>query len=33
MPEGKQDKAYYRRWILINFPNTGTTETHNPKQN
>ena len=22
LPEGKQDKAYYRRWILINFPNS-----------
>ena len=29
MPEGKQDKAYYHRWILINFPNKGTTGTHN----
>jgi len=21
IPEGKKDKAYYRRWILIQFPN------------
>ena len=21
LPEGKKDKAYYRRWVLINFPN------------
>lgn len=21
MPEGTQDKAFYRRWVLINFPN------------